>query len=288
MKKLLLIFFVIALNHPITKAQCPPGASALQSSYIQCASGCGVLLVAWPAGVLVNIYGGSPLSVLTSAVIPGTLGSGGTGSALVCVPCNIPLFFASTATGATSGCVIAVIPVLPVKLNSFSVVLKNDKSCILKWTASQESGKVKYVAQRSNNGISFTDLVTIAANDNNLSGNTYSYEDMAVTAAVNYYRLKVIEVSGDVSYSPTISIKKQTGFGFSVYPNPVVNNFKVNIPEKFLPASVEIFDAQGKQVYSAKTTQASFPIDKQLQNGIYAVKVTGNNNISITQKIIKK
>lgn len=288
MKKLLLILFVIAFNHSITQAQCPPSAFAYQSAYSQCASGCGVLLIGWPAGVLVNIYGGSPLRIITNAIISGTLGSGGTGDAFVCVPCNVTLVFASSAIGATTGCVIAVIGVVPVKLSGFSVVSNNDKSCALKWASAQESGKVKYVVQRSSNGRIFADLATITAANNSQSGNIYSYEDATVTEAVNYYRLKIVEVSGSTAFSETILFKKQSGFGFSVYPNPVVNNFKISISEKFLPASVEIFDAQGKRVYKGKTNQASFEIDRQLHNGIYALKVTGNNNISTTQKLIKK
>lgn len=288
MKKLLSILFVIGFNYSVTKAQCPPGAFAYQSSYAQCASGCGVLLIGWPAGVLVNIYGGTPLTIITNAIISGTLGSGKTGDAFVCVPCNITLVFASSAVGASTGCVIAVIGVVPVKLNSFSVTSNNYNNYTLNWTASQESGKVKYVAQRSNDGSNFTELATIVAKDNGQSGSAYSYEDAAVSQLINYYRLKIIEVSGNISFSEIVIAKKKAGSGISVYPNPVDNNFKVNIPENLLPAYVEILDAQGKRAYYNKAYQSLFSIQSQLKNGVYALRVTGNNNISITQKIIKK
>ena len=120
MKKLLLPLFVIAFTHSITKAQCPPGAFAYQSLYPQCASGCGVLLLGWPEGVIVNIYGGTPLTIITSALISGTLGDGGTGDAFTCVPCNTPLIYASTVLNATGGCVIATIGIVPIKLTDFS------------------------------------------------------------------------------------------------------------------------------------------------------------------------
>jgi hypothetical protein len=288
MKKLLLLFFVIAFTNSITKAQCPPGAFAYQSLYPQCPSGCGVLLLGWPEGVLVNIYGGTPLTIITSALISGTLGGGGTGDAFTCVPCNTPLVYASAVFGATGGCVIATIGIVPIKLTDFSASALSSKSCLLKWTASQEAGGVKYVVQRSEDSRNFDDINTIIANKNGKSSNSYSYEDVNIAGGNKYYRLKVIEVTGNTTYSPVAIVKSETSLGFSIYPNPVLNNFSVMISDKLLPATVEIYNAQGQSVYRYNTTQSLLNIDKQLKNGIYALKVTGNNNLSTTQKLIKR
>ena len=81
MKKFIIILSTLFFLQTASDAQCPPGAFAYQSLYPQCGSGCGVLLLGWPEGVLVNIYGGTPLAVITSALISGTLGDGGTGDA---------------------------------------------------------------------------------------------------------------------------------------------------------------------------------------------------------------
>lgn len=289
MKKLLLLLFVTILNHSVTKAQCPSGANAIKSAYSQCASGCGVLLFGWPSGVVVNVYGGSPISIITSAVISGTLGSGQTGNALICVPdCNTPLLFASTTTGATSGCVITVIGTVAVKLNDFSAVSSGNKNTMLKWTGANEVGDVKYTVQRSIDGKNFIDLKTINAENNGKASNTYSFTDDAAIAGNNHYRIKIAEVSGSISYSETNLVKKQTNFSVSIYPNPVNNNFKVTIPQKFLPATVEVVNAQGMVVYKSKTTLETLNITKNLQRGTYALKVTGSNNETITQKVIKQ
>lgn len=288
MKKLLLLFFVIAFSHSITKAQCPPGAFAYQSLYPQCATGCGVLLLGWPEGVIVNIYGGSPLTIITTALISGTLGGGGTGDAFTCVPCNTPLIYASTVLNATGGCVIATIGIVPVKLTDFSASFQSNNSSILKWTASQETGGVKYVVQRSDDGRNFKDINTIIANKNGMPINSYSFEDVNMAEGNKYYRLKIIEVAGTTTYSPIALVKNKTSFRFSICPNPVLNNFSVMIPEKFLPAAVEIYNAQGQSIYKFKTSQSLLNINTSLKNGIYALKVTGSNNISTTQKLIKR
>lgn len=289
MKKLLLLLFVAIFNLSVAKAQCPTGANAIKSAYSQCSSGCGVLLFGWPSGVVVNVYGGSPISIITSAVISGTLGSGQTGNALICVPdCNTPLLFASTSSGATSGCVITVIGTVPVKIREFSAISSSTKNAILKWTGENETVAVKYTIQKSNDGKNFIDLKTIDAENNGKASNNYSFTDEAAIAGNNHYRIKVTEVSGSISYSETSLVKKQNSFSVSVYPNPVNNNFKVTIPQKFLPATVEVVNAQGQVVYNSKTTLETLNITKNLQRGIYALKVTGSSNETITQKIIKQ
>ena len=284
-KLLLLLLLVIALNNTDTKAQCPPGAFAYQSLYPQCPSGCGVLLLGWPEGVVVNIYGGTPLTIITSALISGTLGNGGTGDAFTCVPCNTPLVYASTIIGASGGCVIATIGIVPVKITNFSAA-SNSGAALIKWSTLQEIGSVKYTVQRSENGREYHDLATFDGNHSLLTNN-YNYTDLTARNGVNFYRVKVTEISGNIFYSETGLVKNDNTFKFTVYPNPTLNYFKLTLPAKFLPAVVEVIDAQGKLLYTGKLTVATSTFNKSLVKGIYAVKVTGNNNNSITQRLIK-
>jgi len=48
-----------------------------------------------------------------------------------------------------------------------------------------------------------------------------------------------------------------------------------------------VINAQGAVVLSAKTNQTTYTVSQYLQKGIYAVRVTGNNNESLTQRLIK-
>lgn len=285
MKKFLsLILLAATLYQSPAKAQCPPGAFAYQSLYPQCPSGCGVLLLGWPEGVLVNIYGGTPLSIITSTVISGTLGGSGVGDAFTCVPCNIPLVFASTITGANSGCVIATIGVVPVKLTNFTATINGNVS-LLKWTTTSEIGTVKYTVQKSRDGRNFTDLSTVTGKQ--FAINEYSFTDATATVGAAFYRIKATEVSGSISYSEVVMVKNQNNFGFSVYPNPASEAFKVTLPSKFLPATVEVINAQGTVVHTAVTNQPTHTVSQYLQKGVYAVRVTGSNNESLTQRLLK-
>jgi hypothetical protein len=286
MKKILTIFTLVLLLNTSVDAQCPPGAFAYQSLYPQCPSGCGVLLLGWPEGVLVNIYGGSPLIVVSNAIISGTLGGGGTGDAFTCVPCNIPLVYASAIPGANGGCVIATIGIVPVKLTNFMVNISGTNSCEIKWSSSQETEPVKYIIQRSNNGRDFTDIVTI--NGLHQALNKYAYTDLNVSNNTQFYRVKVVELSGHIFYSETSLVKTKAGNNLTVYPNPVIEGFKVTIPTQNLPANVQIMNAQGQIIYTQAINTGTTEINKQLATGIYSVRVVSKNKGAFTQTIIKK
>jgi len=286
MKKLIIILSMLFFLQTASNAQCPPGAFAYQSLYPQCGSGCGVLLLGWPEGVLVNIYGGTPLVVITSALISGTFGDGGTGDAFTCVPCNIPLVYAAAGPGASSGCVIATIGIVPVKLVNFSVTHSGKKGSEIKWTTTQELEPVKYTVQRSQNSVDFIDITTI--NGKQQLNNQYSFTDDYIKKGTVYYRVKVREAAGQIFYSSVSKINNQTDFGIMAFPNPVENGFKLTIPQLLLPATYQIINAQGQTVYSASTNRAITEVNQLLTKGIYAIRVKGSNNETATQTIIKK
>lgn len=286
MKKLLLIVILITGFLIPSKAQCPPNAYAYVSTYAQCPEGCGVLLLGWPEGVIVNVYGGSPLVVITSAIIPGIFGGTGVGDAFVCVPCGIPLLFASAIPGATNGCVIVSLGIVPVKLTNFSLNSTGVNSCQLKWNTQNEQGGTKYTVQRSFDSRNFSDLTTFIGKGNNT--NSYNYTDNTLQQGITYYRLKITEVVGKITYSEIALVKNQPKTAVSIYPNPVSGEFKVTIPDQFLPAKVMMYNAVGKAVYTTSTVQSTLSINEQLPKGVYAVRITGNNNATVTQTVIIK
>ncbi len=286
MRNLLLSFLVLISFLPTAFSQCPPNAYAFVSVYPQCTLGCGVLLKDWPEGVVVNIYGGSPIQIITSAVIPGTFGGPGVDGAFVCVPCNVPLLFASAIPGATYGCVVYSLGTVPVKLTNFSLNSTGTNSSLIKWTSSKEEGIVKYTVQRSKDARNFFDLTTLTGNGS--ASNSYSYIDRSIQEGVVYYRIKITEITGRISFSETGLVKNQISLGVSIYPNPAANDFKVTIPGQFLPAKVIMYNATGKIVYSVNSAQSTLSIIEHFPTGIYAVKVTGNNNAVITQTLMIK
>jgi len=286
MRNLLLSLLVCIFFIPTSFSQCPPNAYAFVSTYPQCTQGCGVLLKDWPEGVVVNVYGGSPIRIITSAVIPGIFGGPGVDGAFVCVPCSTPLLFASAIPGATYGCVVYSLGTVPVKLTNFALNSTGTNLSVIRWTSTNEQGIVKYTVQRSKDSRDFSDIATLSGNGS--SSNTYSYTDRTVQQGIAYYRIKITEVTGSISFSEIELVKNQNTLAVSVYPNPADNAFKITIPGQFLPAKMILYNSIGKIVYSASSAQSTLSINEHFPKGIYAVKVTGNNNEVVTQTLLIK
>jgi hypothetical protein len=286
MKRLLLIITISLFFTNIVKSQCPPNAFAFASTYPQCAGGCGVLLKDWPEGVIVNIYGGSPLSIIASVVIPGTYGGPGVGSAFSCVPCGIPLVFASAIPGATNGCVITSLGVVPITISNFTVTTTTNVNKTISWSVANETVGDHYIVQKSADGTNFNNLTTIAGGGG-LNKN-YTYTDASNIEAVQHYRLKIINKDGAITYSKIVATKAKQNGGFAISPNPTNGSFKLNISANLLPVQVSVFNAQGQQVLLVNSSSANTILNNTLAKGIYAVKVTDKNKNTSTQLLVKQ
>ncbi len=287
MKKYLLTALLFITLSGAVKSQCPPNALAFASVYPQCPDGCGVLLRDWPEGVLVNIYGGDPLSIITSVAIPGVLGGSGVGNAFVCVPCNIPLVFASTLPGATSGCVIVYLGVLPITLTDFTASSGNGRAPVISWTAATDTRNVTYTVQRSEGEAAFTDISTINARGG--YAQRYQYTDLSAGSGNIRYRIRYQDGTGDVSYSAIKSVKIGMGNSFGgIFPNPSRNSFKIQVNPVALPATARLINSQGQTVASIIINNPVTEFGNQLGRGVYALRLTDKNHNSQTQILVKE
>ena len=163
----------------------------------------------------------------------------------------------------TTGC-----PILPITLLSFSGEnFKNYNK--LYWTTSSEINNDFFTIERSDDGLTFTELGIINGQGNSSINHDYEFIDNLPINGVSYYRIKQTDFNGDYSYSPMIAINNEWMTNILLYPSPT-NNF-ISLDEKYLTddkSSLKIFDAQGKLVLS--NTINHYQIDvSNLKNGIY-------------------
>lgn len=86
------------------------------------------------------------------------------------------------------------------------------------------------------------------------------------------------------------SISEEPSFSIGFYPNPFVNDFKVEVVKSEGPFRVAIFDILGRKVETAESsTSSQLSMGSSLKPGLYIVQVEGvNSNYSKTFKIVKK
>jgi hypothetical protein len=176
---------------------------------------------------------------------------------------------------------------LSVKLESVSATNFGARNRIDWMTASEVSGD-KFELERSADGRSFTLLNTQKANG---TPSAYHFWDESPVSDVSYYRIKMIDASGEISYSRTVSAKKkENGTSFiQAYPNPASSKLtvKVNNPSAAV-YSLTLADVTGKLVKSLTGTGNIMEVDLSgIAGGVYLLKYTDSRN-SQTIKIAKE
>lgn len=177
---------------------------------------------------------------------------------------------------------------LPVKLKSFSVT-KQDQTAILKWITIGESGNKGFYIEKKigdQNWQTIGFVASQAEKGNSSAELVYSYFDPIFLKGIIQYRLKQIDINGEVAYS-LIRVVKNEFIGMAkVYPNPSQGQVNIVFADAEKNYAVQIFDTQGKLIRDLKNCN-SVQIVTGLGAGFYMVRVTAISNKEVaTYKLI--
>ncbi|MBO9203686.1 MULTISPECIES: T9SS type A sorting domain-containing protein [Niastella] len=173
---------------------------------------------------------------------------------------------------------------------------KQTSSVVLQWTTSMEENVSQFVVERSNDGKTFKAIGTVAATGNSFTARNYSFADQSpFTTADNYYRLRVQDLDGSVTFSKILIIKYAAGStsNLQIFPNPVKNVLQVQIPGGFNGnTSLQVFDLNGQLVKRSILTSNGNALNTTLDIstlpvGVYTLKAT-DGHISINTRFVKQ
>jgi hypothetical protein len=183
---------------------------------------------------------------------------------------------------------------LPVTLASFAGALVNNQST-LTWSTTSETNNQGFEVLRSTDGSNFSKIDFVASKaqgGNSATALNYNYVDRTAKVGVNYYQLKQVDLNGDSKhYDQIVDVNVSlTDDGFKVYPNPVTSYVSVNAGSaSYKGVKYELFDANGKKVLSEKAKDVAQNISLvALPPSVYYLKVTKNNEVQKTVKLIKQ
>ncbi len=170
---------------------------------------------------------------------------------------------------------------LPVKLTSFSAVLKNKAGC-LNWITENELNNKYFDIERSEDGINFKRIGSKEGYGTTLITQNYQYNDeLNTNASVIYYRLKIVDLDGKFVYSKVIPLKLMGLLNeqISVYPNPFIDNFKISLQvHENGQAQYRLLSFDGREIFSRNIS---------LQKGNSTIVVTGLEKLSSGQYILE-
>jgi hypothetical protein len=167
------------------------------------------------------------------------------------------------------------------------VTVKNNVVC-LAWATAAEVNNKHFVIQRSNDGVTFTQIGVVpgkATNGNSSATLSYAYTDENPLAGVNHYRLQQVDMGGNTEHSKIVSVTTGSGASVSLYPNPATTVINVqNIP---IGSSVVIYNTAGNTVYTGTVTASRFSVNVQrFSAGVYFLQYK-TNGVNNTIKFIK-
>ena len=140
--------------------------------------------------------------------------------------------------------------VLPVGVTDFNAILNSNKTVGLTWDASG-IGFSKFDVERSNNGIDWTTIGSVAADAANADGQ-YSFTDLSPLAGINYYRLFNQQIDGSSSYTYIRTVNLPDVGSISIYPNPTSDRINVSLSNATPDLCIRLVSLSGQVLQSLK------------------------------------
>lgn len=177
--------------------------------------------------------------------------------------------------------------VTAIRLLNLTAVATGSK-VLLNWQTGTEEITDKMILQRSNDGMHFTDVTSINAKG---IPSSYSYTDEHPYNGRNYYRLKMVDINNEITYSNivSVSITSKDRIMATVYPNPVAEKLHLTINATLEPsAQISIINMDGKEMMKMPVTTLNKEINLSgMSNGVYLLRFY-NGNQQQTIKIVKQ
>ena len=173
---------------------------------------------------------------------------------------------------------------LPVEFSSFTAN-RSGNNVSLKWETQSESNNKGFEIQRkAENASDFETLAFLSSKafgGNSSSKLSYDYNDVNVSSANSYYRIRQVDQDGRYKYTEIrivegVKTKSQT----LVYPNPSSNgnvSIAFNSPEK---RDIQLVDMAGRIIKIWKSYSEMELKLNQLKPGLYLVNILNTSNNS--------
>lgn len=183
---------------------------------------------------------------------------------------------------------------LPLSLQGFRGQVQGS-DVLLQWRTASEQNTAAFHIERRVDGGNFQTIGMVAAAGTSVQVQHYSFTDKEPLVGKNYYRLKVMDLDGRISYSVIVGIQfvNDGAARLAVFPNPVQQVLQVRFSTaEHDKVNLQIINGAGLVVktgqYVSTGPMLSIPVDvRELGAGFYTLLVTGKHGRAV-KSFIKK
>jgi hypothetical protein len=175
---------------------------------------------------------------------------------------------------------------LPLTLLSFTGQ-RQENNVLLDWTTTHEIDVSRFEVQRSTVTDGFTTIATMP----DIGDHHYTYTDAGVQDIPYFYRLRVVDLDGNYTYSRIIAIEGAAdALGMTLFPNPATDHVTIQHPAGDASARIRLLDMTGRVVRTvtpdAHSLQTSIILNG-LAAGIYQVQWSDSSHIIASSLLVK-
>jgi hypothetical protein len=172
-------------------------------------------------------------------------------------------------------------------LLSFTAV-KSGTSALLQWSAIHDASFLEYIIQKGADSILFTDLDSLPPLTDGNPVHSYQYTDPNLLPGTTWYRLRMTDLNGNISWSAIRSVTIAGAGGLiTVYPNPVPDG-TVYISSTVNCRRIRLMDVLGRLILDQDVQGylQTVPVAR-LAQGIYLLVVDTDTGRQVQKVFVK-
>ncbi len=142
--------------------------------------------------------------------------------------------------------------ILPLKLQEFTGHARGTEN-VLQWKTQLEQDLSHFTVEKKDESGLFKDLGRVKAAGNSQLPKQYEFVDASPVNGKTYYRLKMTDLNGDVSYSNVIAVSNGKKDAIYVYPNPVREQLNISFAVKEKASySIRLYSGTGQLLSTSR------------------------------------
>lgn len=169
---------------------------------------------------------------------------------------------------------------LPTVLSLFTATTSNNTTT-LNWVTEMEKNAAYFNVERSKDGILFTTIANVKA-QNTIQGSKYAYYDYDFVTGPQFYRLKMVDFDEKYTISNTIRVNEvmRHANAVTLTQNIVTTWLSVLFSQIPQNAKLQIWSVNGTLVWDGSTTTSETKINTEnFAQGVYILKVYADKEV---------
>lgn len=182
---------------------------------------------------------------------------------------------------------------LPVEWLGFRVARK-ETGAFLTWSTASEINSDFFEVEYSEDGSSFHAIERVKAAGNSSTIRNYQCSHLLPIKGTVYYRIREVDVDGNVSFSSTEMLQSGKTLALNVAPNPIADGvLRLSLQDdEVADWQLNLYDKFGRVIYHAGVVSAvggtvSLQLPDDIQPGCYLLDAANGNNRLFSQVLVQ-